>query len=1236
MKTVKLTFILSLSALLIACGGGTTSLEKPDAAQPSTKQPTVDKPTIAQPNHAPVLHGSAKTTTHVSEIYQYKPQVEDADGDRLTFSIQNRPAWASFDTQTGLLSGVPSSEGNNSDITISVTDGNLTTTLPPFSIMIDARVNIAHKYGVAAQGGAVNYYYYKEASLALDNDLNTSNHTQCTPTTNWWQVALPQTKISQVVVHNRPDYPSRLAGAKIYISDKAYDGNLEGLEAVATLSAAQEQVFDLSKEGSFLFIKADRDQCLHMSEVQVYGESTPMPRFEKHEEEVLVSIRQASDEAVTTVRARDFQEDTLMYAIVGDVPFRVDSHGNIYKKEGAKAGNYRFDVRVSDAINSTQTPIMITVTQEDAVENSLRSGDVGSVTEEELVEATLVELEAVKNLMVDAKNQIFDGINSIDWNPTHDACRFRPTTGENVSFLKTNDGTNIKYKDIALIGQKEASRYIMMGTNPFRTQGNSDMEKVLKNAIFWLSGETVPKNIVIAQLAESYYFQDESSTRAWLDSHYEGVRYNKEDACDGAKLAGCLKPDTDLLILSQIGEADEVDTIVQTVNKAMKEGIPVLYIHHDGDLKPLGKRLFSSVFDVRYDGDNYWDRLRLTGYNPAEDRPLLSANLKSVKRVFEHFKAKDYAFDWGECHDSSGDMNEDADSCENVTGLSTEFEEGVQVVKAIMKKLDEDKKDIFQTSQYRLYKLLALTGDKFRQSVHFPMDKVKSDDMAFMKSFYADCAVYNYRLFNPVQPDMGNFSRSDFSHITPISKKVDMESKRYFRSAGLYALPGKTVTVTRHDTSPLKVKIFVNTLRSGSTHQYEKDGYKRPKYLQTPHMEIGPGERISFTSPYGGTLQVAFSENDLPVSLTFDHVGEHAYWRGTKDDASFAQKLEAGDFDWAEVATSGFEVHSTLEKMRESVMDEKWKTASALAAATEKYLSNYPHVLAGFQGPGIDVVDEIHDFATVNNLTIHTLDKVKHMNADQASCGYGCSGNPYDAYWAFSPVGHGDIHELGHGLEKRRFLFEGWERHATTNPYSYYTKSKYNQNGGETACQNLPFREMFNALQQSQKEPDASAYLKSTIWATSSWPRQFMVMLQAMMHTQKMGKLEDGWHLLARLHILERELYGAKKAWDEKKASLGFDTYSKSEIDQINNNDWMLVSLSFASGLDFREYLSMMGISYSDKAAAQVASFGYEVVPKKFFISTPNGYCTNDKYGDFLDKNMLDIDGTTVWREETN
>lgn len=101
-------------------------------------------------------------------------------------------------------------------------------------------------------------------------------------------------------------------------------------------------------------------------------------------------------------------------------------------------------------------------------------------------------------------------------------------------------------------------------------------------------------------------------------------------------------------------------------------------------------------------------------------------------------------------------------------------------------------------------------------------------------------------------------------------------------------------------------------------------------------------------------------------------------------------------------------------------------------------------MLAGFRGDRIDEDPEIIEFAERKGLAIDLIDQVKHMNADQATCGYGCSGNPYDAYWAFDPPGHGDLHELGHGLVKGRFLFDSWSPgHTATNFYSFFPSPEH-------------------------------------------------------------------------------------------------------------------------------------------------------------------------------------------------
>ena len=848
-----------------------------------------------------------------------------------------------------------------------------------------------------------------------------------------------------------------------------------------------------------------------------------------------------------------------------------------------------------------------TSTTNSTINELLKSGDIiqSKITQEELIQATLDEIEKSRTSLQEAKNKIFNSgaLNAIDWTPTHDASIILPTLGKNSAFLYTNAvekaGYTIYHKPMATLGEKAEARYMVFGANPFRNSINAQMNQLLENSLAWLTKrddlKTKSFKVVLAHLDESYWFRDESKTRAWLEAHYGGkVTYNSENSCDGSALSGCLDASTDLLIVSQLSSpSDNIQDIATAVNQALSKGISVVYIHHDGDLKPLGKELFASVFDVSYQWDNYWKKLKLEAYNPSVDMNVLPENLRKIKTMFSHFKAKDYAFDWSRCKNSKGEYGENNDNCSEVVGLNASFQEGATEARNIVNALESSKKNIFKERGYNLQKLLVLTADKFRQSVTYPMDKVTTDDNAFMYAYYADHAIYNYRNINPKQPDMGNFSRSDFSHITPTTRRVQLNSKKSFRSTGAYALPGETVSITRNDSSDLIVKVFINTLRSGATHQYQKNGYNRPKYLQTPHFEIKSGETIELTSPYGGTLQLEFSKNDLAVDVTFKNVGEHPYWASLADSASFSQKLQAKEYDWAEVATAGFEVHSKLDKMIKSVEDARWGgTAEGLANAVVKYTSNYPHVLAGFKGEGVDVVPEIHDWATAKGLTIETIDIMKHMNADQATCGYGCSGNPYDAYWAFDPIGHGDIHEMGHSMQKMRF--EGFPNHAATNTFSYYTKSRYFANtGGEPDCQGLPFKTVFETVQASVGQSSVEAYLKTNLWDSAGLGEQYLLKIEAMMHAQKLGKVQNGWHVLARVHILEREMRRAKQDWEAKKASVGFSTYSLAEINAISNNDWLTVAYSYASELDLRNYFTMMGIPFSQKARKQIESFPY-------------------------------------------
>ncbi len=90
-------------------------------------------------NHEPLISGSPTVSVNEGDAYLFTPSASDADGDALSFSILNKPVWASFDATSGSLSGVPDSNaaGTYDNVQISVTDGNLIASLPAFTITVN-------------------------------------------------------------------------------------------------------------------------------------------------------------------------------------------------------------------------------------------------------------------------------------------------------------------------------------------------------------------------------------------------------------------------------------------------------------------------------------------------------------------------------------------------------------------------------------------------------------------------------------------------------------------------------------------------------------------------------------------------------------------------------------------------------------------------------------------------------------------------------------------------------------------------------------------------------------------------------------------------------------------------------------------------------------------------------------------------------------------------------------------
>ena len=150
------------------CGGGGASKDGEPPAQPPP-----------QGNRPPTISGLPPATVSVGATYDFRPSANDPDGDRLTFTAQNPPAWTRFDPATGRLTGTPavSDVGRYTNIDITVSDGRSFTQLGRFSVEVTPplgqarltwRAPVANSDGTPLVDLAAYIVYYGRSPARLD------------------------------------------------------------------------------------------------------------------------------------------------------------------------------------------------------------------------------------------------------------------------------------------------------------------------------------------------------------------------------------------------------------------------------------------------------------------------------------------------------------------------------------------------------------------------------------------------------------------------------------------------------------------------------------------------------------------------------------------------------------------------------------------------------------------------------------------------------------------------------------------------------------------------------------------------------------------------------------------------------------------------------------------------------------------------------------------------------------
>lgn len=128
---------------------------------------------IAGSNQPPVISGTPSGYATVGEPYAFAPTAYDPERAPLSFTIANKPPWATFSASTGRISGTPmaAAEGVHVGIVIRVSDGRQSAELAPFAIEVgpgNAAPTISGAPPTAAREGQA--YDFRPQAADVDGD----------------------------------------------------------------------------------------------------------------------------------------------------------------------------------------------------------------------------------------------------------------------------------------------------------------------------------------------------------------------------------------------------------------------------------------------------------------------------------------------------------------------------------------------------------------------------------------------------------------------------------------------------------------------------------------------------------------------------------------------------------------------------------------------------------------------------------------------------------------------------------------------------------------------------------------------------------------------------------------------------------------------------------------------------------------------------------------------------------
>jgi len=902
-------------------------------------------------------------------------------------------------------------------------------------------------------------------------------------------------------------------------------------------------------------------------------------------------------------------------------------------------------------------------------ENAIAYQDHSLASASELIDFSVSQISRIEGERKSIRSHLYENIGSfLSWNPGSYSITFSSFMPENTFTVlpsNVNGSGEIATRGLVMAGEQQKHRYAAMAGNLFAVNRSTETDTLLKNLITWLTQgkDTVDGFSVITahvpNQSDSYYLPHNERIRSWLEEYYpQSHTINTTYSCEYSALISCLdihKPD--LIILSDfdrqgLGYAG----IKSAIDKAKKLGIPLLLSNYQYEQSQILAPLYFEM-GLSTSG-NYWEKQQATNLTVG-DVLKGDTTLTMLKSFLNDLNNGNFSTS------SLNGCSQNYLDC-NTPDFHKAFKTGANWYRNNAIILDGNGVDVFSKENFMLMKAALLLSDKYRSQIDYPI--AYSEYSQWQQALFADWLVSYARPNNLAQPDLGEFvaetstlakgTRAHYVYpeTTSERKTISVPYTGQWTTTGWYALPGQTIKLTRTDSSSVNVNVKLNYHRRNTNRAYQHHIYSAPLELMQQRLPLIANESLEFSTPYGGPIYLYISgDGSLDVKVTAQGIAQHPTIMDSSDEtqiATFNRLIERTELPHVDLRSDGSEQHLRRDRFLSAITGNIPDVTSLLSSIINDHIHNV-YGLAGFKVQGKSLNQSLpQDVLSAcqglfgedcidNNLHIRTI--IQHANYDQnGHCGYGCSGNPWDAGWVINPIGWGDNHELGHNLqvkrldvhyatEENRDNWSSYSRRAGENsnnifPYYVKWKSHYVRDGNTNTIydRHLNQKDLFYVFMSDVAELKnsnnqrviygANCNLISTgfdrytaLWAGNSYAEHnsyrmtFYMQMALKAHGMLMSegtRLENGFHIFTLLYQHNR-IFGKyatnQSDWEANRTKLGFSLfpykhsiYGGRTIASIPGNDFMLVSLSKLTGKDWRSHFDILGLRYSSLAVEQV------------------------------------------------